>query len=73
MGSGQPESNKEQIMSRTRYKYYKVTTTQIVRAPNKTEALDKVKRRPGVEAEVLEKGWEAERIPAVEAKSISLG
>lgn len=60
-------------MSRTRYKYYKVTTTQVVRAPNKSDALAKVKRRPNIDAEVIEKGWEAERIPAVEAKSVSLG
>lgn len=59
-------------MSTNKLKYWEVNTTQIVKALNKTEALDavtpKVKRNSNVE--VLATFVSGERIPATEAHAL---
>ena len=55
-------------MSNSKRKYFRVVTTQIVHANNKSDALDRAARRPKVDADILDTVMEAEQIYAADFK-----
>lgn len=54
-------------MSMNKRKYYTVTTTQVISANNKSDALAKARRKPHIDADVLATFVDGNRVPAVEA------
>ncbi|HJS83557.1 MAG TPA: hypothetical protein VJ742_12060 [Nitrososphaera sp.] len=58
-------------MSQNKRKYFEVTTSSIVSANNKADAVLAVQRKRGVDASVLSTDTWAERISATEAQSFS--
>lgn len=57
-------------MSDSKFRYYSVTTTTVVRANNKTDALALAKNRRGVPGQSLQEDVWIDRIPASEAHSL---
>lgn len=58
-------------MSDSKYKYYTVTNTKIVRANSQSDAVAAANGRRGVDAKVLSTETDAWRISASEAKSFT--
>lgn len=58
-------------MSTSKYRYYTVTTTKVVRANNQADAVAVASGKRGVDASVISTETEAERITAGEAKSFT--
>lgn len=58
-------------MSANKRKYYTITTTKIISANTKTDAVLKAQGRRGVDAEVLETFVDGERVSATEAKQMA--
>lgn len=56
-------------MSSNKRKYWTVVTTQVVSANNKSDALAKVARKRGIDADVLSTDVSATRVSAAEAKN----
>lgn len=64
------KKEKSKTMSNSKFNYYTVTTTTVVRANNKTDALSLARNRRGVPGQSLSQETEIERIPAAEAHSV---
>lgn len=58
-------------MSDSKYKYYTVTTSKVVRANSQTEAVAAANGKRGLDAKVLSIDTEAFRISASEARTLS--
>lgn len=57
-------------MSSNKFNYYTVTTTAVIKATNKTDALALSMNRRGVSGQVLSQDTEVDRIPATEAHAL---
>lgn len=57
-------------MSSNKFNYYTVTTTTIVKANNKTDALALTMNRRGVTGEILTREVDVDRIAAAEAHAL---
>lgn len=58
-------------MSDSKYRYYEVVVTKVVRANNQADALAVANNKRGVDAKVVNTEVEAFRITAGEAKSLA--
>lgn len=58
-------------MSTSKYRWYEVTKTFIVRANSQTDALAKVNGQKNVDATIASTSTSAERLPAAEARLVS--
>lgn len=58
-------------MSDSKYRYYEVTITKVVRANNKADAEAAALNKRGFDAKVLQSEVESTRIPAGEARELT--
>ena len=57
-------------MSSNKFNYYTVTSTSVIKATNKSDALALAMNRRGVSGQVLANDTEIDRIPAAEAHTL---
>lgn len=58
-------------MSNSKFKYFTVTNTSVVKATNKTEALQVAANKRGASGELMSREIEVDQIKATEARTLS--